>query len=147
MEFHLLYWRLFCITLFGALIGFFLSTYWPFSIFSAAVIDHDELMVSDLAAQVDSDFPVRSSDQVGIQDLAYPSNAIPGELVFHFGRRQDYLAYIKLLADAGIAPLGQIDELLAVRISERSLLRANLVRSDVRSSYSYRIHLIPVSGP
>ena len=34
-----------------------------------------------------SDFPVRSSDQIGIQELAYPSNAIPGELVFHFDSR------------------------------------------------------------
>ena len=139
MKFHRLYRRLFCITLFGALIGFFLSTEWPFSFFSATVIYDDEVVVSDLTAQEDSDFPVRSSDQVGIQDLAYPSNAIPGELVFHFGRRQDYLAFIKVLTNAGIAPLGQIDELLAVRISERTLLQINLDQFDARASYSYRI--------
>lgn len=138
MKFHRLPRILIGLALFGALIGFFLSTERSLSFFSASDAIK-EFKVSDLAAQVDYDLPVRSSDQVGIHDFAYPNNAIPGELVFHFDRRQDYLAYIKMLADAGIAPLGQIDELLAVRISERALLRANLVRSDARSSYSYRI--------
>ena len=138
MKFHRLPSILIGLALFGALIGFFLSTERSLSFFSAADAKI-ELEASDLAAQVDSDLPVRSSDQVGIQDLAYPNNAIPGELVFHFDRRLDYLAHIKMLADAGIAPLGQIDELLALRISERAMLRANIVRSDVRSSYSYRI--------
>ena len=116
----------------------FLSTERSLSFYSEADAKI-ELKASDLAAQVDSDFPVRSNDQIGIQDLAYPSNAIPGELVFHFDSRQDYLAYLKALTNEGIAPLGQIDELLALRIPERALLRANLAHSATRASYSYQI--------
>ena len=117
MKFHRLPRILIGLALFGALLGFFLSTERSLSFFSAADAKI-ELEASDLAAQVESDFPVKSINQVGIQDLVYPNNAIPGELVFHFDRRQYYLAYVKMLVDAGIAPLGQIDELLAVRISE-----------------------------
>ena len=138
MKSQRLPWILLGLALFGALIGFFLSTERSLSFFSETDAKI-ELEASDLAAQVDSDFPVRSNDQVGIQDLAYPSNAIPGELVFHFDSRQDYLAYLKALTNAGIAPLGQIDELLALRISERALLQANLAQSAARASYSYRI--------
>ncbi|MBL6829221.1 MAG: S8 family serine peptidase [Puniceicoccaceae bacterium] len=138
MKSQRLPWILLGLALFGALIGFFLSTERSLSFFSETDAKI-ELEASDLAAQVDSDFPVRSNDQVGIQDLAYPSNAIPGELVFHFDSRQDYLAYLKALTNAGIAPLGQIDELLALRISERALLQANLAQSVARASYSYRI--------
>ena len=138
MKSQRLPWILLGLALFGALIGFFLSTERSLSFFSETDAKI-ELEASDLAAQVDSDFPVRSNDQVGIQDLAYPSNAIPGELVFHFDSRQDYLAYLKALTNAGIAPLGQIDELLALRISERALLQANLAHSAARASYSYRI--------
>mgnify|MGYP001347209242 CR=1 FL=1 len=138
MKSHRLPWILLGLALFGALIGFFLSTERSLSFFSEADAKI-ELEASDLAAQVDSDFPVRSNDQVGIQDLAYPSNSIPGELVFHFDSRQDYLAYLKALTNGGIAPLGQIDELLAVRIPERALLQANLAQFGARASYSYRI--------
>lgn len=138
MKSQRLPWILLGLALFGALIGFFLSTERSLSFFSETDAKI-ELEASDLAAQVDSDFPVRSNDQVGIQDLAYPSNAIPGELVFHFDSRQDYLAYLKALTNAGIAPLGQIDELLALRIPERALLQANLAQSSARASYSYRI--------
>ena len=138
MKSQRLPWILLGLALFGALIGFFLSTERSLSFYSEADAKI-ELKASDLAAQVDSDFPVRSNDQIGIQDLAYPSNAIPGELVFHFDSRQDYLAYLKALTNAGIAPLGQIDELLALRIPERALLRANLAHSAARASYSYQI--------
>ena len=138
MKSQRLPWILLGLALFGALIGFFLSTERSLSFFSEADAKI-ELEASDLVAQVDSDFPVRSNDQIGIQDLAYPSNAIPGELVFHFDSRQDYLAYLKVLTNAGIAPLGQIDELFALRIPERALLQANLAQSVARASYSYRV--------
>ena len=115
MKFHRLSWILFTLALFGALVGFFISIVSPSSSFFGAIVK-DEIKASDLAAQVDFDFPLRSSDQVGIRDLAYPSKAIPGELVVHFDNRKDYLAYLEALTNADIAPLGQIDELLAVRI-------------------------------
>ena len=138
MKFHRLSWILFTLALFGALVGFFISTVSPFSSFFGAIAK-DEIEASDLAAQVDSDFPLRSSDQVGIRDLAYPSKAIPGELVVHFDNRKDYLAYLEALTNAGIAPLGQIDELLAVHIAESALLQANLGQFGARASYSYPI--------
>jgi subtilisin family serine protease len=138
MKFHRLSWILFALALFGALVGFFISTVIPFSYFFGAVAE-EELRKSDLAAQVDSDFPLRSSDQVGTRDLAYPSKAIPGELVVHFDNRKDYLAYLEALTNAGIAPLGQIDKLLAVRIPESALLQTNFGQFGARSSYSYPI--------
>ena len=138
MKFHRLSWPLFALALFGALVGFFISTVSPFSNFFGAVAK-DELRASDLAAQVDSDFPLGSSDQAGTRDLAYPSKVIPGELVVHFDNRNDYLAYLEALTNAGIAPLGQIDKLLAVRIPESALLQANFGQFGARSSYSYPI--------
>ena len=138
MKFHRLSWILFTLALFGALVGFFISIVSPSSSFFGVIVK-DEVKASDLAAQVDFDFPLRSSDQVGIRNLAYPSKAIPGELVVHFDDRKDYLAYLEALTNADIAPLGQIDELLAVRIPESALLQANLAQFGARASYSYRI--------
>ena len=138
MKSHRLPWILLGLALFGALIGFFLSTERSLSFFSEADAKI-ELEASDLAAQVDSDFLPKSNEQVGIRDFAYPSKAILGELVVHFDSHKDYLAYLKALTNGGIAPLGQIDELLAVRIPERALLQANLAQFGARASYSYRI--------
>lgn len=138
MKFHRLSWPLFALAFFGALVGFFISTVSPFSNFFGA-ISKDELRASDRAAQVDSDFSLRSSDQVVTRDLAQPSKVIPGELVVHFDNRNDYLAYLEALTNAGITPLGQIDKLLAVRIPESALLEANFGQFGARSSYSYRI--------
>ena len=138
MKFHRLSWILFVLALFGALVGFFISTVSPFSSFFGAIVK-DEIKVSDLAAQVDFDFPLSSIDQVGIRDLTYPSKAILGELVVHFDNRKDYLAYLEVLTNADIAPLGQIDELLVVRIPESALLQTNFGQFGARASYSYRI--------
>ena len=112
MKSQRLPWILLGLALFGALIGFFLSTERSLFFYSEADAKI-ELKASDLAAQVDSDLPVRSNDQIGIQDLAYPSNAIPGELVFHFDSRQDYLAYLKALTNEGICPSGAIPALVS----------------------------------
>ena len=138
MKFHRLSWILFTLALFGALVGFFISIVSPSSSFFGAIVK-DEIKWSDLAAQVDFDFPLRSSDQVGIRDLTYPSKAIPGELVVHFDNRKDYLAYLEALTNADIAPLGQIDELLVVRIPESALLHADFGQFGARTSYSYPI--------
>ena len=138
MKFHRLSWILFALALFGALVGFFISIVSPSSSFFGAIVK-DEIKASDLAAQVDFDFPLRSSDQFGILDLAYPSKAIPGELVVHFDNRKDYLAYLEALTNADIAPLGQIDELLVVRIPESALLHADFGQFGARTSYSYPI--------
>ena len=138
MKFHRLPRILFALALFGALVGFFISTVSPLSSFFGT-ISKDEIKASDLAAQADFDFPLSSNDQVGIRDLAYPSKAIPGELIVHFDKRKDYLAYLEVLTNSGIAPLGQIDELLVVRIPESALLQTNFGQFGARSSYSYPI--------
>ena len=138
MKFHRLSWILFALALFGALVGFIISTVSPFSFFSGAIAKN-EIKASDLAAQADFDFPLSSNDQVGIRDLAYPSKAIPGELIVHFDKRKDYLAYLEVLTNSGIAPLGQIDELLVVRIPESALLQTNFGQFGARPSYSYPI--------
>jgi hypothetical protein len=138
MEFHRLPRILFALALFGALVGFFISTERTFSSFFGT-ISKDEIKASDLAAQVDFDFPLNSIDQFGVRDLAYPSKAIPGELIVHFNNRKDYLAYLEAIENSGIAPLGQIDELLVVRIPESALLQTNFGQFGARASYSYPI--------
>jgi subtilisin family serine protease len=138
MKFHRLSWILFTLALFGALAGFFISIVSPSSSFFGSIVK-DEIKASDLAAQVDFDFPLRASDQFGIRDLAYPSKSIPGELVVHFDNRKDYLAYLEALINADIAPLGQIDELLVVRIPESALLQTNFGQFGARATYSYPI--------
>ena len=129
---------LFAIILFGSLIGFFISTERPFLFFFGA-IPKDEFEASIIAEQFDSDFPLMTSDQIGIQDFAYPSEAIPGELVIHFQSYKDYLAFLQALTDADIAPIGQIGELLAVRIPESALIQINFGQFGARASYSYQI--------
>ena len=66
MKSHRLPWILLGLALFGALIGFFLSTERFLSFFSEADVK-TELEASDLAAQANSDFPSRSSEQTGIK--------------------------------------------------------------------------------
>ena len=105
MKFHRLPRILFSLALFGALVGFFISTERTFSSFFGT-ISKDEIKASDLAAQVDFDFPLNSIDQFGVRDLAYPSKAITGELIVHFNNRKDYLAYLEAIENSGIAPLG-----------------------------------------
>jgi hypothetical protein len=67
MKFHRLPRILFALALFGALVGFFISTVSPFSSFFGT-ISKDEIKASDLAAQVDFDFPLNSIDQFGVRD-------------------------------------------------------------------------------
>ncbi|PXA03955.1 hypothetical protein DDZ13_09970 [Coraliomargarita sinensis] len=89
--------------------------------------------------QVFFDFPEVKTDSV--QDVLpeLPPEAVPGEYVIHFGSRRDYLAYIAALMEAGHKPLGQIDELLAVRIPDDALLSVNFGRYGARASYSHRV--------
>lgn len=137
MKTHRLLWILLGLALLGAIIGYFISTERPLTFFPEG---SEEITQADGATeQVDFNFPALAGQQSTVQDLAYPTNAISGELVVHFNTRQDYLAYLKALTEAGIAPLGQIDELLAVRIPERALLKTNFGQYGARASYSYRI--------
>ena len=126
------------LALLGALIGYFISTLRPLSFFSDFEAEEAVNHVA-MGAPLDLGVPVPSIDQPAIENLSYPANAIEGELVVQFANRSDYLAYLKALADAGLAPLGQIDALLAVRIPESALLKANLGQYGAQPSYSYQI--------
>lgn len=68
-----------------------------------------------------------------------PSGAVPGERVIHFSNREDYLRYLKKLSDLGLNPLGTIDSLLSVRISEDVLSQLNPTLYDGQGALFYRI--------
>lgn len=120
----------------GAIVGFYLST----ERHSKTVADSPSSPPEQVAPdRVVFDFPEMSPDApVGI-DLKFPTGAVPGELVVHFRSRKYYLAYIAALHSAGQKPLGQIGELLAVRIPEEALLSVNFGQFGARASYSYRV--------
>jgi hypothetical protein len=73
------------------------------------------------------------------EDLDYPSGAVDGELVAHFASREDFLAYLAVLDAAGVSPLGRIDALLAVRISESALRAVDPGPYGARASFSYTV--------
>lgn len=85
--------------------------------------------------------PVNASEGDAVEELAldFPPGSIRGELVLQLNSQADYEALLKALADAGIAPLGRIDQLWAVRLPLSALGQINLDGYDMRPSYSYRI--------
>lgn len=77
-------------------------------------------------------------------DLAHPSpffpeGAIQGEYVIHFTDYDRYLEYLEMLSSAGLEPLGKIDTLLSVRVSEDVLSRLNHATYGGEEHFSYRI--------
>lgn len=135
MKLPRLLWILAALALFGALIGYFLSTERRSSMFVESGLKEAAVEVSKSADSASSEM----SGKPMIEDLSYPSGAVEGELIVHFENRSDYLAYLEALADAGSLPLGQIDALLAVRISEDALFDANLGRYGARADFAFRI--------
>jgi hypothetical protein len=88
--------------------------------------------------------PQSSRDQVPaapveVPGFNVPTGAIPGELVLQFNSRDDYEALLQALADAGLSPLGRIDQLWAVRLPQSALGRIDLGRYDAGRGFSYRI--------
>ena len=131
-----LLWILLALALLGAMVGYFISTERPFSPRPAEEVAAPGSAESE---RVVFDFPTMLSEQSTVERLRFPNNAIEGELVVHLSSRKDYLAYLRALADAGIEPLGQIDELMVVRIPEAALLLANFGQYGARASFSYRV--------
>lgn len=109
------------LALFGALIGYYIS------------IKFSEL------AEVVPDFSVMFNEQPISENFNFPKDAIEGELVVHFNERRDFLAYLKALAEAGIPPLGQIDELLVIRVSEAVYKRFDFSQYGASASFCYRV--------
>jgi len=85
------------------------------------------------------DFPGVKSGPSDSDLPEFPSGAIPGEYVIHFSSRKNYLAYIAALREAGHKPLGQIDELMAVRIPDDALLSVDFGKYGARASYSHEV--------
>ncbi len=136
MKYPRLLWILLALALLGAMIGYLISTERPFFPKSKP---EEVAKDAPVPEQVVFDFPAVLTEQPTFENLTFPNNAIEGELVVHFANRSDYLAYLKALTEAGMAPLGQIDELLVVRIPEGALLLANFGQYGARASYSYRV--------
>ncbi|CAA6696422.1 MULTISPECIES: S8 family serine peptidase [unclassified Lentimonas] len=84
----------------------------------------------------DTEIPVQVS---GDWEVEFPKHAIAGEMVMHFTNREDYLAYLQALANAGLSPLGQIDELMVVRIGIDAQSGPNPGLYGARGSFSYRV--------
>lgn len=101
----------------------------------------DELPVGITVTEVEADVvrsPLVSEDAMQ-WPVDFPAGAIAGERVLHFESRDDYLAYLKMLAQAGLSPLGTIEGLLVVRIGQDAMVGANPGRYGARGSFSYRV--------
>lgn len=80
-----------------------------------------------------------AEDPASEESLAFPPDAISDELVVHFDNLDDYYAYLEALEQNGYSALGQIDELLAIRIPAKSLRSINPGSFGARGSFSYVI--------
>jgi subtilisin family serine protease len=85
------------------------------------------------------DFPEGGKESAPGPPPEFPPNAVSGEYVIHFDDRKDYRAYLAALREAGHKPLGQIDELMAVRIPGDALRAIDFGRYGARAGYSYRV--------
>ncbi|MFP4068573.1 MAG: S8 family peptidase [Opitutales bacterium] len=76
-------------------------------------------------------------------EIPYPAGAIRGEMALRFRSREDYRAYLAALRRAGLAPLGQIDELLTLRVDEEALAALDPLRYGATPDYSYAVERPP----
>ncbi|MEM8867074.1 MAG: S8 family serine peptidase [Verrucomicrobiota bacterium] len=93
-----------------------------------------------------SDSPAASGDESrppAAAPINYPLGAVEGEVILHFRTTKDYKAYLARLAAAGAPPLGQIDELMAVRVSEGAFRAVPTDGYEREASFSYRIQRPP----
>jgi subtilisin family serine protease len=121
----------------GALIGFLLSQ---------RSVNHDEAEDSrplaeslPTPAEAVVDFPETTEWTPVEAMIDYPANAIRGELLLHFTSRQDYLAYLKAMAAVGLRPLGQIDELLVLRVGSDAISGPSPRDYEAGLSFSYPV--------
>ena len=133
-----LIWIMIALAVLGAMLGYYISTVSPWRFVSEDVSEAVASAEKGIAP-ADSGVSEFLDETLSPQKIVYPSGAISGELVVQFNNQDDYLAYLSALAAAGIAPLGQIDGLLAVRIPEQALGIANLDRYEARADYSYQV--------
>jgi hypothetical protein len=118
--------------LLGACLGLLLSK-WQRS------DDAQRITTDDSTGEVVIHFPEAPDQMPTAWGVAFPEDAIPGEMIMHFSSRKDYLNYLKILTNAGHAPLGQIDELLVVRIGKDAMSGPNPGFFGGQGSFSYRV--------
>lgn len=116
----------------GGAIGFFLSKIEPVEYVPHATKENAPSKVVTHTSEVAEELPEA-------WNVSFPDNAIQDEMVIHFTSREDYVEYLKMLADAGLTPLGQIDNLLAVRVGKGAMVGPNPGVYGGQGSYSYRV--------
>ncbi|MEC8333494.1 MAG: S8 family serine peptidase [Verrucomicrobiota bacterium] len=121
MKFSRFSWMLITIALLGALTGYYISTKLP-----------------DLAPLV-PDSSAMPNEHANNENLSFPEDAIEGEIILHFKERGDFSAYLEKLTRAGMPPLGQIDKLLVIRITEAAYRRVDLDQYNPSASYNYQV--------
>jgi subtilisin family serine protease len=90
------------------------------------------------------DFAQMPTEIASVEHMpSLPEGAIEGEKVMHFSSRRDYREYLKALASVGAEPLGQIDELLVVRVASDALGVPQPEQYGARFSYAYRVQRPP----
>lgn len=136
MKYPRLLWLLIAMALLGGIMGYFISVERPFF---GKTGETEEAPDRGEIQQVVFDFPEIGVPNMDVAGVTLPSHVVKGELVVQFTNRTDYQAYLQALADAETTPLGRIDELLVVRITEGALQKANLGRYKARAGFSYRV--------
>lgn len=121
MKFSRLSWIIIALALLGALMGYYIS-----------------IKLSTMTKVMPESSAISGGQFTG-DYLNFPENSIEGELVVHFKKRGDYFDCLKALARAGMPPLGQIDELLVIRVSEAAYRRVDLGQYNPSASFSYLV--------
>ena len=119
--------------IFGAWIGLFLYQN------GRGVADEKGITTDTSAGEVVINFPEAADEMPATWDVVFPEDAIPGEMVVHFTNRKDYQEYLRTLIQAGLAPIGQIDELLVVRIGKDAMSGPSPGLFGGEGSFSYRV--------
>ncbi len=142
MKFVRLLLVLCALALFGGVVGFLLSLLVSKSgqvaeeeVERAASHEASAYSLRDVVVN----FPLPTTDTAGQLAIDYPANTIVGELVVHFSDRGQYAAYLRALRAAGLAPMGQIDELMVVRIEADSVLAVNPGDYEANAGFSYEV--------
>lgn len=141
MKFVRLLLVLCALAIFGGLLGFLLSF--------LLSKDEAETEVAEVqtprevtgvkAPKALQDYSLPTTFEEGEIQIDYPASTIEGELVLQFTSRAEYAAYLKALIASGNSPMGQIDELMVVRIDPRSLGAVNLDDFEVTADFSYEV--------
>lgn len=141
MKFVRLLLVLCALAIFGGLLGFLLSFLLSTDDAEPQVADaQTPREVTGLTVpKASKDYSLPTTFEEDVIHIDYPANTIKGEMVLRFTSRAEYAAYLKALRASGNSPMGQIDELMVVRIDPRSLGAVNLDDFEVTADFSYEV--------